>query len=295
MPANRFNGFTEYGIGIGLRIPHYQHILEKKPVVDWFEIISENYMIDGGRPLAILDQILEQYKVVQHGVSLYFGSPQPLNREHLKRLKALVRRTGTPWLSDHLCWGSVDGRYTHDLLPLPYTWEAAKVAAENIRLVQDFVEVPVVLENVSSYAEFHDSQMTEWEFLTEVVERADCGILLDVNNIYVSSINHEFDPAEYVDFIPAERVAQMHIAGHSRYERFILDTHDHPVIDPVWKLYERALRRTGPTATLLEWDDRIPPFEEVHNEAMKAKKYLDAVTAAASESAKNCSWLGVQS
>ncbi len=286
MPANRFNGFTEYGIGIGLRVPHYQHILEKKPVVDWFEIISENYMIDGGRPLAILDQILEQYKVVQHGVSMYFGSPQPLNREHLKRLKELVRRTETPWLSDHLCWGSVDGRYTHDLLPLPYTWEAAKTAADNIRLVQDYVEVPVVLENVSSYAEFHDSQMTEWEFLTEVVERADCGILLDVNNIYVSSINHEFDPAEYVDFIPAERVAQMHIAGHSRYERFILDTHDHPVIDPVWKLYERALRRTGPTATLLEWDDRIPPFEEVHNEAMKAKKYLEAVTVAAGESAE---------
>jgi hypothetical protein len=281
MPANRFNGFTEYGIGIGLRIPHYEHILTRKPVVDWFEIISENYMIDGGRPLSILDQILEQYKVVQHGVSLYFGSAQPLNREHLRRLKALTRRTRTPWLSDHLCWGSVDGRYTHDLLPLPYTWEAVKVAAENIRRVQDFLELPVALENVSSYAEFHDSQMTEWEFLTEVVERADCGILLDVNNIYVSSINHEFDPSEYVDSIPAERVAQIHIAGHSRYEKYLLDTHDHPVIDPVWKLYERALRRTGPTATLLEWDDRIPPFDEVHHEALKAKQYLDAVSGAA--------------
>ena len=280
MPANRFNGFTEYGIGIGLRIPHYAHILEKKPVVDWFEIISENYMIDGGRPLAILDQILEQYKVVQHGVSMYFGSAQPLNREHLSRLKALTRRTGTPWLTDHLCWGSVDGRYTHDLLPLPYTWEAVTVAAANIRRVQDFLELPVAIENVSSYAEFHESQMTEWEFLTEVVERADCGILLDVNNIYVSSINHEFDPAEYVDFIPAGRVAQIHIAGHSRYERFLLDTHDHPVIDPVWKLYERALQRTGPTATLLEWDDRIPSFVEVHNEALKARQYLEAVCSA---------------
>jgi hypothetical protein len=279
MPANRFNGYTEYGIGIGLRVPHYQHILEKKPVVDWFEIISENYMIDGGRPLAILDQILEQYRVVQHGVSLYFGSAQPLNREHLKRLKALTRRTQTPWLTDHLCWGSVDGRYTHDLLPLPYTWEAVKIAAENIRHVQDFLELPVAIENVSSYAEFHDSEMTEWEFLTEVVERADCGILLDVNNIYVSSINHEFDGREYVDFIPAERVAQIHIAGHSRYERFVLDTHDHPVIDPVWKLYQRALERVGPTATLLEWDDRIPSFEEVHNEALKATQYLDAVSA----------------
>ena len=190
----------------------------------------------------------------------------------------MTRRTGTPWLTDHLCWGSVDGRYSHDLLPLPYTWEAVATAAANIRLVQDFLELPVAIENVSSYAEFHQSQMTEWEFLSEVVERADCGILLDVNNIYVSSINHEFDPAEYVDFIPAQRVAQIHIAGHSRYERFLLDTHDHPVIDPVWKLYERALRRVGPTATLLEWDDRIPPFEEVHNEALKARKYMDAVS-----------------
>ncbi len=284
MPANRFNAYTEYGIGIGLRIPHYQHILEKKPVVDWFEIISENYMIDGGRPLAILDQILEQYKVVQHGVSLYLGSAQPLNPEHLRRLKLLTRRTGTPWLSDHLAWGSVDGRYTHDLLPMPYTWEAVHRAAANIRQAQDVLELPLAIENVSSYAEFHDSEMTEWEFLSEVVERADCGILLDVNNIYVSSINHQFDPNEYVDFIPAERVAQIHIAGHSRYERFILDTHDHPVIDPVWKLYERALGRTGPTATLLEWDDRIPPFDEVHVEALKARQYLDAVkTAQAAE------------
>jgi hypothetical protein len=277
MPANRFNSFTEYGIGIGLRVPHYQHILKKKPVVDWFEIISENYMIDGGRPLAILDKILEQYRVVQHGVSLYLGSPQPTSREHLKRLKALTRRTGTPFVSDHLAWGSVDGRYTHDLLPLPYTWEAVTVAADNIRRVQSVLEVPLIIENVSSYAEFHDSEMTEWEFLSEVVERADCGILLDVNNIYVSSINHEFDANLYVDSIPADRVAQIHIAGHSRYERFILDTHDHPVIDPVWKLYERALHRTGPTATLLEWDDRIPPFDEVHREALRASQYLDAV------------------
>jgi len=277
MPANRFNAFTDYGIGIGLRIPHYAHILEKKPVVDWFEIISENYMLGGGRPLAILDQILEQYNVVQHGVSMYFGSAQTPHGEHLRKLKELTRRTRTPWLTDHLCWGSVDGRYSHDLLPLPYTWEAVEVAAENIRRVQNYLEIPVAIENVSSYAEFHDSEMTEWEFLTEVVERADCGILLDVNNIYVSSINHEFDPATYVDCVPAERVAQIHIAGHSRYEKYLLDTHDHPVIDPVWKLYERALGRVGRTATLLEWDDRIPSFGEVHNEALKAKKYLDAL------------------
>ena len=279
MPANRFNGFTEYGVGIGLRIPHYRHILRNKPVVDWFEIISENYMIDGGRPLAVLDQILEQYRVVQHGVSMYFGSAEPLNREHLKRLKTLVRRTKTPWLSDHLCWGSVDGRYTHDLLPIPYTWEAVKLTAQKIRQVQDYLEIPVAVENVSSYAEFHDSVMTEWEFLNEVVEGADCGILLDVNNIYVSSVNHGFDPAVYVESVPTERVAQIHIAGHSRYEKYILDTHDHPVIDPVWGLYSRAIERIGPTATLLEWDDKIPSFEEVHQEALKANHFLSAATA----------------
>src|SRR6201992_3087278 len=274
MPANRFNAFTDYGVGIGLRIPHYQHILGEKPVVDWFEIISENYMVDGGRPLQVLDQILDQYRVVQHGVSMYFGSAQPLSREHLKRLKSLVRRTRTPWLSDHLCWGSVDGRYTHDLLPMPYTFEAVKATAEKIRSVQDFVEVPVVVENVSSYAEYHVSEMTEWEFLTEVVERADCGILLDVNNIYVSSQNHSFNPLDYVNSVPAERVAQIHIAGHSKYRKYILDTHDHPVIDPVWKLYDRAIQRVGHTATLLEWDDSIPTFNEVHDEALKADKFL---------------------
>lgn len=274
MPANRFNGHSDYGIGIGLRIPHYTHILERKPVVDWFEIISENYMIDGGRPLAILDQILERYRVVQHGVSMYFGSAERLNREHLRRLRALVQRTKTPWLTDHLCWGSVDGTYSHDLLPMPYTFEAARVTARKIREARDYLEVPIAVENVSSYAEFHLSEMTEWEFLNEVVERADCGILLDVNNIYVSSRNHDFDPYKYLNSVPGERVAQMHIAGHSKFQKYILDTHDHPVIDPVWKLYDHAIHRFGPTATLLEWDDRIPSFDEVHAEALKAAKYL---------------------
>ena len=264
MAANRFNAFTDYGIGIGLRAPHYEHILSRKPVVDWFEIISENFMIDGGRPLRILDQILDQYKVVQHGVSMYFGSAEKPNREHLRRLKELVKRTKTPWLSDHLCWGSVDGRYTHDLLPMPYTFEAARLTAQKVREVRDFLEIPIAVENVSSYAEFHVSEMTEWEFLNEVVERADCGILLDVNNIYVSSRNHNFDPFTYVNSVPAERVAQIHIAGHSKFKKYILDTHDHPVLDPVWKLYERAIQRAGHTATLLEWDDSIPSFQEVH-------------------------------
>ena len=274
MPANRFNRYKDYGIGVGLRVPHYSHILQRKPVVDWFEIISENYMVDGGPALATLDRILEQYKVVQHGVSMYFGSVDPPNREQLKRLKALVRRTKTPWFTDHLCWGSVDGRYTHDLLPMPYTIEAARITARNIRQVEDFIEVPIAVENVSSYAEFHLSEMTEWEFLNEVVERADCGILLDVNNIYVSSCNHEFNPFDYLNAMDPARVAQIHIAGHSKFEKYILDTHDHSVIDPVWRLYAHAIERFGLTPTLLEWDDRIPPFEEVHAEACRAARYM---------------------
>jgi len=282
MPANRFNGNTDYGVGIGLRIPHYKHIFDKKPVVDWFEIISENFMVDGGRQLKVLDEILERYRVVQHGVSMYFGSAEPLNREHLRRLKTLVKRTKTPWLTDHLCWGSVDGTYSHDLLPMPYTSEAVQKTAQKIREARDFLEVPIAVENVSSYAEFHVSEMTEWEFLTEVAEAADCGILLDVNNIYVSSQNHNFNPLDYVNNVPHERVAQIHIAGHSKYEKYILDTHDHPVIDPVWSLYARAIERVGPTATLLEWDDQIPSFDEVHNEALKAKRYVPDKSAVAS-------------
>jgi hypothetical protein len=273
MPASRFNGHTNLGIGIGLRVPHYSHILEKRPVVGWFEIISENFMVDGGRPLEVLDRILEQYHVVQHGVSMYLGSADRPDRAHLARLKRLVRRTRTPWISDHLCWGSVDGTYTHDLLPMPYTFAAARRTAEKIRAVRDFLEVPLCVENVSSYAEFHASEMTEWEFLTEVVERADCGILLDVNNIYVSSRNHGFDPRDYLAGVPAHRVGQIHVAGHSRFEKYLLDTHDHPVLDPVWRLYERAIRLCGPTATLLEWDDRIPSFDEVHREALKAGRF----------------------
>lgn len=274
MPASRFNAHTDLGIGIGLRVPHYQHILTRKPVVDWFEIISENYMCEGGRPLHVLDQILEQYRVVQHGVSMYLGNSERPNREHLKKLKRLVRRTGTPWVSDHLCWGSVDGTFSHDLLPMPYTKEAVRVTARNIREVQDFIEVPLAVENVSSYAEFTASEMSEWEFLREVVERADCGILLDVNNIYVSSQNHEFDPMDYMRAVPHERVAQIHIAGHSVYPTHILDTHDHPVCGPVWRLYMEAIKRCGRTATLLEWDDKIPSFDEVHREARKAARYL---------------------
>jgi uncharacterized protein len=274
MPANPYNGYTDYGIGLGLRVPHYDHILAEKPTVDWFEIISETFMVDGGRPLEVLDRILAQYRVVQHGVSLYFGSADDPDRAHLKKLKALTKRTKTPWLSDHLCWGSVDGTYSHDLLPMPYTFAAAKRTAEKIRQVRDYLELPIAVENVSSYTEFHVSEMTEWEFLSEVVELADCGILLDVNNIYVSSKNHNFDPYDYLNNVPHHRVAQMHIAGHTKFEKYILDTHDHPVLDPVWKLYAHAIKQCGVTATLLEWDDKIPSFQEVHDEALKANQFI---------------------
>lgn len=279
MSASRFTGGVELATGIGLRSPHYRHILAEKPTVGWFEIISENYMVEGGRPLEVLDMILEQYRVVQHGVGLYPGNADGVSRDQLKRLKRLVKRTNTPWISDHLCWGSIDGSMSHDLLPIPFTFEAVRKTAENLRMVQDFLEVPLAMENVSSYGEFNGDEMTEWEFLAEVCELADVGILLDVNNIYVSSVNNGFDPLEYVNFVPPERVAQIHIAGHSRYERFIVDTHDHPVIDPVWKLYERVIERCGPVATLLEWDGRIPSFDEVWTEARKSETWRESALA----------------
>ncbi|QSR88779.1 DUF692 domain-containing protein [Methylacidiphilum caldifontis] len=267
--------FKDYQIGIGLRIPHYQHILQKKPVVSWFEIISENFMGNGGKPEILLEKILQDYRVVQHGVGLYFGSVDPFNCDHLRRLKKLVKKTKTPWLTDHLAWGSVDGRYVHDLLPMPYTLAAAKLTAQKIKQAQDFLEIPIGVENISSYAQYCASRMTEWEFLTEVVERADCAILLDVNNLYVNSQNHGFDPYDYLNHIPLNRIIQLHIAGHSRLENYILDTHDHPVSEPVWRLYEEVIRHAGPRPTLLEWDDSIPSFDEVYNEALKAKSYLE--------------------
>lgn len=279
MSDPRFTGGVELATGIGLRSPHYRHILDEKPTVGWFEIISENFMVEGGRPLEVLDMILEQYRVVQHGVGMYPGNADGIDRNHLKRLKRLVKRTNTPWISDHLCWGSIDGSMSHDLLPIPFTHEAARKTAAHLRMAQDYLEVPLAVENVSSYGQFQDDEMTEWEFLAEVSEQADVGILLDVNNIYVSSINHGFDPLDYLNFVNPERVAQIHIAGHSRYERFIIDTHDHPVIDPVWKLYERAIERCGAVATLLEWDGKIPSFEEVWTEARKSETWREAALA----------------
>jgi uncharacterized protein (UPF0276 family) len=255
---------------MGLRTVHYNHILEHRPKVDFFEIISENYMDSGGRPIAILEEVASRYPVVMHGVSLSIGSTDPLNRPYLKKLKALAARIEAPWISDHLCWTGVAGRNVHDLLPVPLTEEALRHVASRVKTVQDILERPFILENPSNYLEFASSQMPEWEFLGRLGEMADCGFLLDVNNVYVSSFNHGFDPEVYVDAIPADRIVYHHLAGHTHKGTHILDTHSDHVIDPVWELYRRLQRRTGGRTTMVEWDEKIPPFEVVHAEVLKA-------------------------
>lgn len=264
------------GIGIGLRIPHYEAIFEHSPAIDWFEIISENFMVDGGKPLEILQWIASRYPIVQHGVSLAIGSPDSLDFDYLKKLKALTKITRTPWVSDHLCWGRLPGAHYHDLLPLPYTQEVIDYVADRARIVQDYLELPFALENLSSYVAFQQDQMNEWDFYSAVVEKADIYMMLDVNNIYVSSRNHGFDPMTYVDHIPLERVLQIHLAGHTDYGTHVIDTHDDYVTDPVWDLYSRVYPRTNGVSTLLEWDDNFISFQETWDEALKAKKFQNS-------------------
>jgi uncharacterized protein (UPF0276 family) len=277
MKSSRSNrwGFPDLGLGVGLRTVHYPHILEKKPQVDFFEILSENYMDSGGRPLWVLDQVAERYPIVMHGVSLSIGSVDPLNREHLSKLKKLAERTKALWVSDHLCWTGVAGRNTHDLLPMPLSEEALEHVVGRVRTVSDFLERPLILENASTYAEFTSSSMSEWDFFARLMKEADCGMLLDVNNVYVSSYNHGFDPIAYLDAVPPERVVQYHLAGHTNKGTHIIDTHNDFVIDEVWKLYAHSVKRTGNVSTLLEWDADIPSFEVVHAEALKARAYRD--------------------
>lgn len=265
------------GIGIGLRIPHYEEIFQKQPDIDWFEIISENFMVEGGKPLDNLYRILDRYPVVQHGVSLAIGSPDPLDFEYLKKLKALTKITKTPWVSDHLCWGRLPGAHYHDLLPLPYTKEVIHYVAERARIVQDYLELPFALENLSSYVAYRKDEMTEWEFYSEVVEKADIFMMLDVNNIYVSSRNHGFDPKSYYENIPLERVLQIHLAGHSDYDAYVLDTHDNYVCDEVWKIYAEVYPKTRGVSTLLEWDDNFISFQQTWDEALKAKQFQKSI------------------
>ena len=259
------------GHGVGLRREHFERVLSGPARVDWFEAISENFMVDGGRPLDVLTRVRERYPVVLHGVSLSIGSTDPLDEAYLDRLLALAQRFQPAWVSDHLCWTRVGGRQTHDLLPLPYTEQALLHVVERVLRVQERLGRPIALENVSSYVAYAHSAVPEWEFLAEVARRSGCGILLDVNNIYVSSKNHPFDPRAYLEGIPKDRVWQFHLAGHSNKGTFLLDTHDHPVIDEVWDLYGAAVRRFGPVSTLIEWDDKIPEFERLEQESGRAR------------------------
>ncbi|MGH7915791.1 MAG: MNIO family bufferin maturase [Candidatus Binataceae bacterium] len=277
--------FAPLGFGVGLRRPHYARILEQHPAdaarpLDWIEVISENFMVEGGRPLQVLEGARARYPVVMHGVSLSIGSSDPLNRDYLSALRTLARRIEPAWVSDHLCWTSVDGRNLHDLLPLPYTEEAVRHVAGRIREVQDILERTMLIENVSSYMRFRASRLTEWEFLSAVAEEADCAILLDINNVFVSAFNHRFDPLCYIDAIPAGRVVQFHLAGHSDHGSYLLDTHDHPIRPEVWALYEHAVRRFGRVATLIEWDNNIPEFEVLAAAADEARQRCESALAA---------------
>jgi len=264
--------FKNPGFGLGLRTTHYETILATRPRIDWFEALSENYMVPGGKPLYYLDRIRAEYPVVMHGVSMSIGSSDPLDSVYLKELKALADRIEPLWISDHLCWTGIASRNNHDLLPLPYTREAADHVVARISQVQDYLGRRMLIENVSSYVNFEQSEMTEWEFLCDISERADCLLLFDVNNVYVSGFNHGFDPHEYIDALPGQRIQQIHLAGHSNCGTHIIDTHDAPVIDEVWKLYRYAIEAFGPIATMIERDDHIPELEVLVDELDRARE-----------------------
>lgn len=279
-------GVPDLGVGIGLRVPHYRPVLEERPHVDFFEIISENFMVRGGKPRYHLARILETYSVVQHGVSLGIGGPEAPDREYLRQLRELVRHVKPPWVSDHLCWAGAGGAHLHDLLPLPYTEEAVRLVAARAREVQDYLEVPLALENTSSYLTYTQSTMPEWQFVAEVVERADVGLLLDVNNVHVSASNHGFDPYEFVRRVPHERIVQIHLAGHTDLGKVIIDTHRGPVIDAVWDLYRETVRLAGPVSTLVEWDDEIPDLPVLLAEAERARAVREEALSAPRDGAR---------
>ncbi len=260
------------GFGLGLRPPHYEAILDGTRAIDWLEIITENYLVPGGKPLWFLDRIRERFPMVMHGVSLSIGSTDPVDEEYLVSVRTLAARIEPQWISDHLCWNGVEGRNLHDLLPLPYTEEALDLVAQRVGQVQDILGRQILLENVSSYLSYRSSEMAEWEFLAEVAQRADCALLLDLNNIYVSSVNHGFDALTYLQAVPKSRVRQFHLAGHSDMQGHLIDTHDHPIADPVWDLYAQAVAHFGAVPTMIERDDDIPPLDELVAELDKARQ-----------------------
>lgn len=268
-------GLPALGWGVGLRSTHFGHILTNEVAVDWFEAISENFLDSQGRPRYVLQQVAERFPVVLHGVSLSIGSTDQLDREYLAKLKTLADTVKAAWVSDHVCWTGVLGRNTHDLLPIPFTEESLRHVVDRVRTVQEILERPLVLENPSSYVTFRDSTMTEWEFLSRLTDESRCGLLLDVNNVYVSSRNHDFDPHEYLANIPADRVVQFHLAGHTDLDTHVIDTHDGPVVDAVWDLFRVAHARSPQAATLIEWDANIPPFVRLEAEVQRAR---DCVT-----------------
>lgn len=265
--------FPDLGFGLGLRSEHFDHVTRYWPRVDWFEVISENYIDTEGRPRAFLDRVREHYPIVLHGVSLSIGSTDPLNLEFIRKLRDLADRIETPWLGDHVCWTGVAGKNGHDLYPIPYNAESLAHLVDRIQRVQDVLGRPLVLENPSTYVTFRSSTMHEADFLGEMAERADCALLLDVNNIYVTCRNHDLDAHDYLRRVPLDRVVQVHLAGHTDRGTHCIDTHDHTVIDPVWDLYAEVQRRAGPIATLLEWDDHIPDFPVVFAELEKARAF----------------------
>ena len=267
-------GYPHLGYGVGLRTVHFNYILKHNPPVDWFEIVSENFMDSRGRPRYVLSQLAERYPLVMHGVSLSIGSTDPLDFDYLTKLKNLAKEIDAVWVSDHLCWTGSHGHNTHDLLPMPLNEESLAHVVERIRIVQDFLERPLVLENPSTYVGFVSSTIEEWDFIRLMAEEADCGLLLDVNNVYVSGLNHDFDPVHYLKSLPHWRVVQFHLAGHTNYGTHVIDTHDDHVIDPVWELYRLAHELTGGAATLIEWDAKIPDFPTVHAEVLKARDYV---------------------
>lgn len=253
----------DVGFGLGLRPAHYREWLAAPQRVDWLEAVSDNYLVPGGKPLAMLHAMRERHPLAMHGVSLSLGAVDGPDPRYLKQLAALARRIEPMWLSDHLCWTGVHGRSLHDLMPLPYTDEALRIVVRNVQCVQDALGQRILIENVSSYVEYRDSRMSEWQFIREVCDQADCLLLLDLNNIHVSAVNHGSCADEYLRAMPADRVRQIHLAGHTDNGDHLIDTHDHPVADPVWALYASALRRFGPVATMIERDDRIPPLAEL--------------------------------
>lgn len=259
------------GFGLGLRPHHYTEIFDQDPQVDWFEIISENYMVPGGQPLRLLDRVRARYPVVMHGVSLSIASTAELNWYYLKNLKKLAERIEPKWISDHLCWTGVHGVTLHDLLPIPYTQEALEHVVSRVHEVQEFLGCALTLENVSTYVQAGASELTEWDFLAELMRRTGCWLLLDITNVYVSAFNHGYDPMDFLTGIPADRVAQIHLAGCAHEQTHILDTHDRPVSAQVWDLFRLALERFGPVSTMIEWDEEVPRLNEVLTELEKAR------------------------